>query len=108
MKAPAIACTVSARWESFVPNGRDDDGTRRFTWRDLAADEPAEQLRASLGPERLTVWLPSGRRVVCRRARIARPGQPQRQFFHHWRDRFGDAHRITFELPADLVDGGAQ
>lgn len=80
----AIETHVSARWERFI---RDIEA-----W-DAYDNEP--NLRASVGAQKVTVWLPSGKRVVMHaRTRSGR----RMPLEHYWRDRFCELRRIVFTL----------
>lgn len=58
---PVVAlCT----WERFNYSADDREETGRYWLPD--DDEPATACRASLGDEKLTVWLPRGARIVLR------------------------------------------
>jgi hypothetical protein len=95
--------TVRAVWEDRIPARFDAEGKMIGGSWTSHGDEP-ETLRASLAPKRLTVWLPSGARVVCRRShrQVCDGNHMDRVFYHHWRNRHGDARRIVFTI-ADNV-----
>lgn len=65
-------------------------------WHD---DEETEVPRASLGPRRLTVWLPRGQRIHCRRGL---PNNPEHKddradkFYHFY--GFTERKRIVFTI----------
>lgn len=100
MKSKEI--TVLAVWEEFVlpKAGTTESGKWIHDGVFRGLPEQPETLRASLAATRLTVWLPSGKRVQCRRPRF---NKQSRQFYYFWRDRFSDLHRIVFTIPPEVA-----
>lgn len=101
----SIEITVAATWEDRVP-ARAGGSTGEIVpgfWATYGSDEP-EMLRARLAPKRLTVWLPKGSRVVCRRnwRQVCDGRHTDRVFYHGWVNRHGEHRRIKFVIADDV------
>lgn len=104
----SLGITVAATWEERVPAVVDNQGeVQSGFWTTYGDDEP-EMLRASLAPKRLTVWLPKGARIVCRRSfrQVCQGYHTDRVFYHNWITRHGDRRRIKFVIADDVPLNG--
>lgn len=90
---------VKAVWQDFMPNGKKyTNGDLQYSWID---DEGAVAvLRGSLGVKRLTVWLPSGAKVVCSLPRMQSREElkPDHKFIGNYFGRPGDRRRTVFTI----------
>lgn len=89
---------VLAQWQEFVVTyEKNRAGAERPQGRWTNYEQP-EVLKASLGESKLTVWLPSGKRVVCSRSRTKTLRDTQKRFYGNYFGRPGDRRRTIFTI----------